>query len=352
MKTPLLYLVSSLTIVSSLATSTFALPPWKPKFKEMFVDDGPKSLQEGFANKVIGSCKVCHINGQAKSVRNPFGLALDRQIPGNAGRRLKQAAKDGDDAKAKMQAKLDNEFLAALKSVLKKESPSGGGTYGQRIEAGKLPYVPSPPNTLTKHDISDGWKLLFDGKTTKGWNSWGTKKPLTPGKWTIADGVLTLGKGGGDIYTSEAFENFELVLEWKTMGNSGILIRVDPQAGGAIYSVAPEMQIERKMGTSDTATAALYDIYPVQGKPAINADSWNMVRIRMLNGKGTHWFNGIKVYSYHIGSDDWNKRIANSKWRNKSGFGETVKGHIGLQDHGASVSFRNIKIREINAGAR
>ena len=318
----------------------------------MFVDDGPKSLQDGFANKVIGSCKVCHVNGQSKSVRNPFGQALDKQIAGNAGQRLKMAAKDGDDAKTSMQAKLDKELLAALGVVLKQQSPSGGGTYGQRIKAGKLPFVPAPPNTLTEQEKSDGWKLLFDGKTAQGWNNWRTKKPLALGKWTIADGVFSLGKGGGDIYTSQAFENFELLLEWKTAGNSGILIRVDPEAGGAIYSVAPEMQIERKLGDSDTATAALYDIYPVQGKTTINADGWNMVRIRMLNGKGTHWFNGIKVYSYQIGSADWNKRIASSKWRNKTGFAETAKGHIGLQDHGAKVSFRNIKIRAINGGTR
>lgn len=132
-----------LLIVSSIASSACALPPWKPKFKEMFVDEGPKSLQDAFANKVIGSCKVCHVNGEEKTVRNPFGQALDRLIDGNAGERIKEAAKDGGDAKAAMQAEIDKEFLAALDKVLNLPSESGGGTYGERIKAGSLPFVPS-----------------------------------------------------------------------------------------------------------------------------------------------------------------------------------------------------------------
>lgn len=69
------------------------------------------------------------------------------------------------------------------------------------------------------------------------------------------------------------------------------------------------------------------------------------MKIRLVNGEGTHWFNGHQVYSYTIGSEDWNSRIATSKWKNSKGFAETATGHIGLQDHGAAGSFRNVKIR-------
>ena len=143
MRTSLIKILAVLTIVSSTGSSAFALPPWKPKFKQMFVDDGPKSLQDAFADKVIGSCKVCHVNGKEKTVRNPFGQALDRLIEGSAGKRLKTAAKIDDDAKVATQAKIDKEFLQALDRVLGLQSPSGGGTYGARIKAGKLPFVPS-----------------------------------------------------------------------------------------------------------------------------------------------------------------------------------------------------------------
>jgi hypothetical protein len=260
-----------LLIAMPVARPAVALPPWKPKFQELYVDGGPQSLKDAFADNVIGSCKVCHVNGQEKTVRNPFGEALDRLIEGDAGKRL----------------------------------------------------------------------------TAAGWCSWNTKKPLELGKWVVADGALTLGRGGGDIYTEEAFENFELELEWKTTGNSGILIRVNPAAGKAIYDVAPEMQIERRTGDSKTAAAALYDIYSAEGEQLIHPDGWNKVRIRLVNGEGTHWFNGHQVYSYKIGSDDWNSRIQASKWKNSKGFAETAKGHIGLQDHGNGVSFRNIKIRPV-----
>lgn len=353
MKTETVRILSFVIAGFVLTSSASALPPWKPKFQEMFVDEGPQSLKDAFANNVIGSCKVCHVNGEEKTVRNPFGQALDKLIEGNAGQRLKAAAEKGDDAKAAEQAELDKQYLAALETVLKLPSPSGGGTYGERIKAGQLPFVPAddgPANTLSEQEQADGWKLLFDGQTAAGWNSWRTKKPLELGKWVVEDGALTLNQGGGDIYTDEAFENFELSIEWKTTGNSGVLIRVNPEAGGAIYSVAPEVQVNRGMGKSKTSTAALYDIYPVEGDPVDHADGWNELRIRMVDGEGTHWFNGTKIYSYKIGSDDWNQRIAASKWKNKKGFGETAKGHIGLQDHGAKVAFRNIKIRTLESG--
>ena len=209
----------------------------------------------------------------------------------------------------------------------------------------------APSNTLTKKEKADGWKLLFDGKSVAGWKSWKTKQSLKLGQWVIEDGALTRGKGGGDIYSSDAFENFELALEWKTTGNSGILIRVDPSAGGPIYKVAPEMQIERSGGKGSTSAGGLYALYEIacEGEKIIYPDGWNTVKIRIVDGHGTHWFNGKQVADYQIGSEDWNARVAKSKFKNWKGFGETAKGHIGLQDHGAKVSFRNIKIRVLDS---
>lgn len=212
------------------------------------------------------------------------------------------------------------------------------------------PLALGEDNTLTEAEEKDGWKLLFDGKSAKGWSSWKTKKPLELGAWVAEGGALTLKKkGAGDIYTTETFENFELSLEWKTKGNSGILIRVNPAAGGAIYRVAPEMQIERDAGKGSTSAGGFYELYEiaVEGEKKIDPQGWNSVRIRLVDGKGTHWFNGQKVAEYEIGSDDWNKRVAASKFKSWKGFAETRNGHIGLQDHGAEVSFRNVKIKVI-----
>ena len=63
--------------------------------------------------------------------------------------------------------------------------------------------------------------------------------------------------------------------------------------------------------------------------------------------KCVHWMNGKKYLEYVKGSDDWNERLAASKFSRFPKFGVATKGHICLQDHGNLVSFRNIKIREV-----
>lgn len=213
------------------------------------------------------------------------------------------------------------------------------------------PFVnAAEPNTLTADETKDGWKLLFDGKTLDGWMSWKTKKPLEEGTWTVEDGTLTLtGKGGGDIYTVDSYENFELALEWKTTGNSGIFFRVDPAIKGPIYKVAPEIQIERTAGNHSTSAAGLYALYEVEGEKELNPDGWNQVRMRIQDGHAVHWFNGRKTYQYTIGSADWNTRVANSKFKTWEGFGEFADGRVGLQDHGAKVAFRSVKIKRLDA---
>ncbi len=210
-------------------------------------------------------------------------------------------------------------------------------------------------NALSDAEKNDGWELLFDGKTLAGWNSWKTKKPLESGAWMVKDGALTLtGKGGGDIYTAEPCENYEFTVEWKTTGNSGILIRVDPSASGPIYGVAPEIQIDRDSPESLKSTSAggLYSLYEIPLKEKkINPDGWNHVRILMVDGHGEHWFNGDKVADYQIGSEDWRNRVLASKFEKAvDRFGMTANGHLGFQDHGHEVAFRNIKIRTLPNG--
>lgn len=212
--------------------------------------------------------------------------------------------------------------------------------------------APAADPALSAEEQKEGWKLLFDGKSTEGWMSWKTKQPLEEGKWVAEDGVLTLNKGGGDIYTADAYENFELSLEFKTTGNSGIFIRVNPEQKGAIYSVAPEIQVNKDSpkSTRSTSCGGLYALYDIEGdSKKFDPNGWNEIRVRLVNGHGTHWMNGQKLYEYQIGSEDWKKRVAASKFKGQlDKFGMLKKGHIGLQDHGNQVSFRNIKIRVLS----
>jgi hypothetical protein len=208
-------------------------------------------------------------------------------------------------------------------------------------------------NTLTEKEKADGWKLLFDGKTLTGWNSWRTKKQLEADKWSVADAAIALnGRGGGDIYTAEPYEHYELALEWKSSGNSGIFIRVNPAVKGAIYGPAPEMQImpDHAKALRSTDAGGLYALYEIQGESkVIHKGGWNSVRIRIVNNKATHWLNGQKLYEYEIGSEDWTTRLMKSKFKKNPTFGTHANGHIGFQDHGHAVAFRNIKIRVLDA---
>ncbi|WP_428327457.1 3-keto-disaccharide hydrolase [Mucilaginibacter sp.] len=195
---------------------------------------------------------------------------------------------------------------------------------------------------------------LFDGQTTNGWHSY---LKTGPGAWKVVDGALQLdpkAEGQGDLLTDKEYENYELSLEWKIAegGNSGIIfgIHEDPKFG-ATYLTGIEMQVLDDKGAEDNKKAnhlagSLYDMR-APAHPAKPAGEWNKVKIRKLNGALTFWLNGKKVIETQIGSADWKEMISNSKFKTWADFAAYPKGHIALQDHGAVVSFKDIKIKEL-----
>jgi hypothetical protein len=195
---------------------------------------------------------------------------------------------------------------------------------------------------------------LFDGKTTDGWHVYLGKGP---GAWRVADGTLWLdvkAPNQGDLVTDKEYENYELSLEWKIAegGNSGIIFGVneDPKYGQT-YLTGVEMQILDDQKAEDNKKAnhlagSLYDM-KAPSHPAKPAGEWNKVKIEKLNGHLTFWLNGEKVIETQIGSPEWNAMIDKSKFKTWKGFAAYPKGHIALQDHGAVVSFRDIKIKEL-----
>lgn len=192
------------------------------------------------------------------------------------------------------------------------------------------------------------WKQLFDGKTHNGWR--GYKKDKAPDSWKIVDGALHLKGKGGDIMTKDKFDFFELSLEFNTPkgGNSGVMYRV-AEINGPAYFTGPEIQVIGTMNPKDKhSTGSCYALYPPTKNVLKKHGEWNTMRVIIKPGNHVeHWVNGEKVCEYTIGSDDWNKRVAASKFAKWKQFGTIAKGHIVLQDHGNEVIYRNIKIREL-----
>lgn len=205
------------------------------------------------------------------------------------------------------------------------------------------------PNHLTDAERADGWRLLFDDETLAGWRGYDSEMP--PEGWRAEDGTLHRFGSGGDIMTVDQFGDFELSLAWRISegGNSGILYRAQP-GFEAIYESAPEMQVlddERHPDGRSPLTSAGsdYGLYPAPRGVVKPAGEWNHARIVVRGNHVEHWLNGEKVVEYELHSPEWNEKVANSKFAQWPEYGQAREGHIGLQDHGDEVWFRDVKIR-------
>lgn len=222
-------------------------------------------------------------------------------------------------------------------------------------------------NHLTDYEKENGYKLLFDGTSSQGWR--GAKLDGFPEKgWTINDGILTIeaSDGGestnaGDIVTEEKYSAFDLSFDFKlTEGaNSGVKYFVtlsEETQGSAIgleYQILDdEKHPDAKQGINGNRTlASLYDLITAEKQPRFlkPIGEWNKGRVVVYpDNKVEHYLNGIKVVEYQRGSDDYRKLVAGSKYKVFENFGEAEEGHILLQDHGDEVSFKSIKIKELN----
>mgnify|MGYP001203049240 FL=1 len=206
-------------------------------------------------------------------------------------------------------------------------------------------------NTLTDAEREAGWELLFDGQSTDGWR--GYMMDAVPDGWQVLDGELTRVGRGRDLITKAQFENFDLTLEWKVElgGNSGILFRA-VEGPEQIYMGAPEMQILDDDNHADgrsplTSVGSNYAIHPAPRGLAHPVGEWNSVRILVDGNHVEHWLNSFRTVEYELGSVDWLERVAASKFSQWPEYGQASKGHIGLQEHGDVVAFRNIKIRRL-----
>jgi len=208
---------------------------------------------------------------------------------------------------------------------------------------------------LTGKEIKQGWILLFDGTSSKGWKK-ADGKPFPTDGWNISNGVMkvdSVKNNGGDIVTEQEFSDFELTLEFQVDkgSNSGIKYFIFPNSslGCEFQIIDDDTHPDAKLGKNgNRKQAGLYDlIAPAPNKKDKPVDQWNKASIIAKGNHVEHWLNGIKVVEYERGSEAFRSLVAGSKYANNKGFGEVASSSILLQDHGDVVAFRNIRIRKL-----
>jgi hypothetical protein len=214
-------------------------------------------------------------------------------------------------------------------------------------------------NLLTAKEKKEGWKLLFDGKTTTGWRNYNSN--VIGSGWKVENGTLFLDntvtqrEERGDIISHDEFENFELMLEWKidSCGNSGVLFNVveDPKYQ-SVWHTGPELQVVDNACHPDAKiekhrAGDLYDLIKCRKETVKPAGQWNQVKLISNKAKYEFWLNGTKVVEFAMHTSEWDALVAGSKFKPYPDFGKATRGHIALQDHGDKVWFRNIKIKEL-----
>lgn len=198
-----------------------------------------------------------------------------------------------------------------------------------------------------------GWISLFDTRTLTGWHAYQQPSGVTTG-WSVDAGAIRTDGNGRDLVSDQQYSSFELDLEWKVApgANSGIFYWAN-EGTKEIYENAPEMQVLDNLGHPDgkspnTAAGSLYALYPAPLTAVKPVGEWNQVRIVAHGSRVQQWLNGVKVVDVNFNSKATKTTIAASKFKEWLTFGKSRRGHLGLQSHGGTVWFRNLRIKDFS----
>lgn len=208
-----------------------------------------------------------------------------------------------------------------------------------------------PPDLEAK-----AWVSLMDTSKWRGYN-----QNILPDNWKITDQLISCygkaGDVGGDIISTEVYENFELYWEWKISagGNSGVFYHVVQDAQyHSPYQTGPEYQLIDDIGFPTPLedwqkTAANYAMHPAhENKVLHKVGEWNSSRIIFNHGKVSHFLNGTLVVSFDKYTAKWQTLRDSGKWIDYPDYGLANSGYLGLQDHGSGVWFRDVKVRSLD----
>jgi len=216
-------------------------------------------------------------------------------------------------------------------------------------------------NVLSAQEKSQGWQVLFDGKTLKGWHSSAAPEgrgqrngaaaqvaaqpgaaaqvgsnpkpcataqgkssaPLGGSHWEVVDGVLTpCGDPAGYLTSDQSYKNFVLSIEFKCAEdtNSGVFVRSPQESGGY------EVQIWKQQPAGYN-TGAIVGTAKTARDYKFKADQWNHYQITADGDHITVMLNGETTLD-----------IQDSKFS---------EGNFRLQYQKFPIAFRNIKIRPL-----
>jgi len=210
---------------------------------------------------------------------------------------------------------------------------------------------------------------LFDGKGLEGWVIEGTEmdKAGVP-VWSVKEGhIRCAGSGGGFLrFDRQQFSDFTLRVEYRfaappanvakpKVGNSGIGIRT------AIYDVKKaaetrpsyysyEVQILDDAGKEPNAhgTGSLYRYKAPTANPVKAAPEWNAIEITCVGPKIRIAVNGHEILDAdqrEIPDLDKGKPKGVAAPKDKP-----LKGYISLQNHGSTIEFRKVQVKDLTKG--
>jgi len=196
------------------------------------------------------------------------------------------------------------------------------------------PWQPSD-HGLTEQEKAEGFVSLFNGKNFDGWAITGWNKD----GFVVEDGAIVWKERGGDsVRTRKRYADFILRLEFNIHeedGNSGLFLRAPRSNRESRMGMEFQINGDYEVAPHKNGTGSIYDVVA----PMVNAvnppGEWNDLEIVLDGPEIRITLNGLLVQD--ISMNDFEML----EHRNRAGF-------IALQDHNDPVSFRRIRIKELN----